>query len=139
MNNRSYISIEETLGVYNNRLWYFIPGYNGYEISNDGYVRSMKHWRKYPFGILLKHDKNYIYTLTNNNNERKKLHYDEIVRLSRSDEAKKQSGYPRPTNYRNNASRNPSYTTKQRFSIDRDKVIQYPFSNMEINKNLEDR
>ena len=34
--------------------WYYIPGFNGYEISNTGIVRSMKHYKKYPYGILIR-------------------------------------------------------------------------------------
>lgn len=45
--------VEDILGVYNDRVWYYILHYNGYEISNDGYIRSMKHYRKYPFGLLI--------------------------------------------------------------------------------------
>lgn len=65
-------------------LWYCIPGFNGYELSNIGIVRSMKHHRKYPFGMIIKPKEvgdvielftkqfsELTYELTNNNNERK--------------------------------------------------------------------
>ena len=48
-----YTPVEYVLNPYDDRLWYYIPGFNGYELSNDYYIRSMKHYRKYPFGILL--------------------------------------------------------------------------------------
>lgn len=62
------------MNIYDDRLWYYIPGFNGYEVSNDGYVRSMKHWRKYPYGILIKpksiNNGEAIFELSNDNNER---------------------------------------------------------------------
>lgn len=82
--------VEDALGVYNDRVWYYIPYYNGYEISNDGYIRSMKHYRKYPFGLLIEPKKNrkgeilqpIRYELSNDNNEREVLTLDEIKNLA---------------------------------------------------------
>ena len=50
-----FTPIQDVLDIYDpNRLWYNIPNFNGYEISNDNYIRSMKHYMKYPYGILIK-------------------------------------------------------------------------------------
>ena len=37
-----------------NRRWICINGYNGYEYSNDGLLRSMKNYKQNPYGKLLK-------------------------------------------------------------------------------------
>ena len=53
---RKFNDVKYFLDIYDqNRLWYFIPqpGFNGYEVSNDGYVRSIKYYMKYPYGILI--------------------------------------------------------------------------------------
>ena len=41
-----------------NRRWICINGYNGYEYSNDGLLRSMKNFKVNPMGKLLKKYKN---------------------------------------------------------------------------------
>ena len=43
-----------------NRQWICINGYNGYEYSNDGLLRSMKNFKVNPTGKLIKkyRDKN---------------------------------------------------------------------------------
>jgi hypothetical protein len=33
--------VELVLNIYDYRLWYFLPGYTGYEVFNEGYIRSM--------------------------------------------------------------------------------------------------
>ena len=53
--------------------WFRIPGFPGYEICNLNYVRSFKSRKKYPYGTLVKWDKNNTITLTNSNNQRVKL------------------------------------------------------------------
>lgn len=50
-------------------MWYMIEGFNGYELNENGQVRSMKMMWKDP-GHLLKIDKYGKYTLTNNENKR---------------------------------------------------------------------
>lgn len=50
-------------------LWYMIEGFNGYEINEQGIVRSMKMMNANP-GHLLKLDKHGYYTLSNNENKR---------------------------------------------------------------------
>lgn len=49
--------------------WYMIEGFNGYEINENGEVRSMKMMHADP-GHLLKLDKNGYYNLSNNENKR---------------------------------------------------------------------
>ena len=50
-----FIPIESVLDINDQNIWwYYIPGFNGYELSSNGLVRSMKHFKKYPFGILIK-------------------------------------------------------------------------------------
>ena len=53
MNNK--IPIESVVNIYDpNIVWAELgPDYNGYQISNIGLVRSMKFFKKYPYGILL--------------------------------------------------------------------------------------
>ena len=46
---RKYTPVENCLNIYEPRYWFYIPGFNGYELSNDGFVRSMKHYRRYPY------------------------------------------------------------------------------------------
>lgn len=109
--------IEDVLDIYDqNRLWYGIPGYNGYQVSTDNIVRSMKHYKKYPFGILLRPSKtlnevNY-YQLTNSQNERVTVSLTEIKELVAGDEYSK--AYPSKTLDRYQASRNQKCTIYQK-------------------------
>ena len=96
---KQFVSIESVLDVAEPRWWYYIPGFNGYEISNDGYLRSMKHYRTYPFGILVKRKKDGVdpsYELTGNDGERHLIHHSQIVHLVNTSEYKV-AGYPRQT------------------------------------------
>lgn len=73
------------------RIWYCIKGYNGYELSNDGLLRSMKNFKKNPQGKLIKKYKDkigYYYYLTNDNNDRVKIYEDHIKRIVRDDRSK---------------------------------------------------
>ena len=63
-----------------NNDWQHIPGFNGYMINSDGFVLSFKNFRKYPNGQYLKHTNGY-YVLSNNQNERKRMHYSELLDL----------------------------------------------------------
>ena len=76
--------------MYNdNRIWQCIKGYNGYEYSNDGLLRSMKNFNVNPMGKLLKryHDKKgYYYMLSDNNNDRKKVYETEIMYILQTDQ-----------------------------------------------------
>ena len=60
-----------------NRRWICINGYNGYEYSNDGLLRSMKNFKVNPMGKLIKKYKNkkgYYYILSDDSNNRKKVY-----------------------------------------------------------------
>lgn len=61
-------------------IWYMIDGFNGYEINENGDVRSMKMMWKNP-GHLLKKDKYGYYTLTNNFNKRVRISPEELLRI----------------------------------------------------------
>lgn len=56
-------------GDYIIMLWYMIEGFNGYEINEQGRVRSMKMMWKDPGHLLKLSDEGY-YTLSNNENKR---------------------------------------------------------------------
>lgn len=95
-----FTPVESVLNIYDaNRLWYRIYGYNGYEVSNDGYVRSMKHYRKYPFGLLIQpvNEANKIYELSDDNNNRVRISITEIIDLANNNPYKNTCGYPRQT------------------------------------------
>jgi hypothetical protein len=97
-----FIEVKDALGIDNERVWYYIPGFNGYEISNDYYIRSMKHWKKYPTGILIKpistrqSDGLQTFELSNDNNERVRVTPFELMELAKSNNYQ-YPGYPRKT------------------------------------------
>ena len=64
----------------NNILWYIIPGFPGYQISTNGYLRSFKMANKYPFGIILEyyHKDGQYFNLSDQNNNRYKLTVEDI-------------------------------------------------------------
>lgn len=105
-----FIEVKDVLGLNNERLWFYINNFNGYEVSLDGYLRSMKHWKQYPTGILLKpvqtkSDGTQIFELSNDNNERVRITIPELLDIALSD-AYKHSGYPRKTIVADMSSRN---------------------------------
>lgn len=61
-------------------IWYMIDGFNGYEINENGDVRSMKMMWKDP-GHLLKKDKYGYYTLTNNFNKRVRISPEKLLHI----------------------------------------------------------
>lgn len=65
----------------NNDVWFYIPGFNGYQINKEGLVRSMKMMYKNP-GHILKKDKSGKYTLTNDNNERVRVSSEELMNIT---------------------------------------------------------
>ena len=118
--------VEDVMNVYDeNRLWYYLEGYNGYELSNDNYIRSMKHYKKYPFGILIQPKKNKsgdiispedpIYEMSNNNNERCTLHLSEIRYIAQHPKYQV-TGYPRKTYNLDISSRNQRCFIKKKQS-----------------------
>lgn len=64
-----------------NDIWFYIPGFNGYQINKEGLVRSMKMMYKNP-GHILKKDKSGKYTLTNDNNERIRITSEELMNIT---------------------------------------------------------
>lgn len=64
-----------------NDVWFYIPGFNGYQINKEGLVRSMKMMYKNP-GHILKKDKSGKYTLTNDNNERIRISPEELMNIT---------------------------------------------------------
>lgn len=148
-----FIPLESVLDVNDSRLWYYIPGFNGYEISDDGYLRSMKHFKKYPFGLIIqsKRGKNKaiispddpVFELSNNQNERVSIKLSQIRSLANNNQYII-GGYPRRTYVSDVSSRNQRCTIKkkkkfgdERFmpkfnvvkELDHDDVVSYPWSN----------
>lgn len=111
---KGFVHVADVLGLGPERLWYYIPGFNGYELSNDGYIRSMKHYKRYPYGILIHPLKNTkdSYVLSNDNNERITVRLDEIKKLVENDRFKR-GGYPRKTHQCDRSSRNPRVFIKR--------------------------
>lgn len=123
-NSRKYIGVETVLNIYDaNRLWYYIPGWNGYELSNDGYVRSMKHFKKYPYGILItpvknssgniKNPEDPTFEMSDNNNDRRKVHLSELKALA-ANNTHRVAGYPRATIVSDPFSRNERHFTQKK-------------------------
>lgn len=118
-----FIPLEQFLNPEDDRLFYYIPGFNGYEISNDGYIRSMKHYKKYPFGILIQPKKNKngkvtnpndpIFELSNNNNERIIIKRSELWNLAFGNKDQI-AGYPRRTYITDTSSRNQRIFVKKK-------------------------
>ena len=101
-----YTRVEDYIDINDTSIkWYDIPGYNGYQLSTNGYVRSLKHFKKYPFGILIKH-RNGKFTITNSNNEKSTISYNEIKDLVMND--KYTLSFPKDTTTTTFDSRNKS-------------------------------
>lgn len=94
------------------QLWYCLKDYNGYEYSNDGYLRSMKNYLKNPQGKLIKKYKSKqgpYFMLVNNHNERVKVYESDIKQMVKN----KQYDAVRRTNETNISSRNILEPTKR--------------------------
>ena len=73
------VSVDQVINISDpSVIWFRIPGFPGYEISNTNYIRSFKSRKKYPYGTLVKHDKNNYVIITNSNNQRIKLNFGDI-------------------------------------------------------------
>lgn len=81
MNNK--VPIESVFDIYNDdQMWNPIVGFKGYEVSNKGFVRSLKFFNDYPYGILLSPcNKNNDYILSDNHNVRRKVNIDDIYKM----------------------------------------------------------
>lgn len=135
--NSKFLPVDEILGFDDSRLWYHLTEYyNGYEISNDGIVRSMKHYRKYPYGIIV-HPKgaqmdyskykslyeflvdptqDYTYELSNRYNERVTVKRSELIKLANENPFKNSMGYPRRTYVSDISSRNQRVSVRKQTS-----------------------
>lgn len=114
VHKKRFIPIEDVLNIFDeNRLWYYIPSFNGYEVSNDGYLRSMKHYRKYPYGIIIqpvdrdsyKDSCDPLYEISDDNNKRQRIRMSQLVHLAATNQFAVR-GYPRTTIITNSGSRN---------------------------------
>lgn len=130
-----FIPLEQFLNPADDRWFYFIPGFNGYEISNDGYVRSMKHYKKYPFGILIQPKKNKdgkvinpedpTFELSNNNNERVAVKRSQLQYLAATCDYAV-TGYPRRTCITDRSSRNQRIFIKKKLKPELENTIRIP-------------
>ena len=117
-----FTPVETVLNVEDDRLWFYIPGFNGYEVSNDGFIRSMKHYRRYPFGLLIQPKKdragNIIspedptYELSTNNNERVAIKLSQLLYLAKTNPYGV-TGFPRSTCITDTNPRNQRYFVKK--------------------------
>ena len=79
------VAVEQVIDLRDsNMLWFRIPGFPGYEISNTNYIRSFKSRKKYPYGTMVKWNKEGI-ILSNRNNQRVKLTLQEIWSVVKSE------------------------------------------------------
>lgn len=93
--NNGKIPIDYIVDIYDNRRqWAAIPGFFGYQISNDYLIRSYKYKSKYPFGILVvpkrkskKDPMNAIYEISDNDNMRIEISLADILNLVNSQQA----------------------------------------------------
>lgn len=115
------IRVEKVFDVASDaQLWYQIPGFNGYEMSDYGFVRSMKFFQRAPVGILIKPDKKEYYTLSNNNNDRIKISRMDLWDLV-CNNPNPHPSYPRRTNQTDCYSRN-----RRMFLADQDVTMYGP-------------
>ena len=114
VHRKTFVPVEDVLNIFDqNRLWYYIPGFNGYEVSNDGYLRSMKHYRRYPYGIIIKSvDRDSykgscdpLYELSDDNNNRQRIRLSQLIHLAATNQFAIR-GYPRYTIIGDMSSRN---------------------------------
>jgi len=111
--NNGKIPIDQLWNLNTDRqLWYDIPGFNGYQISNAYHVRSFKYKNKYPFGVLIMPDKNNNFELSDNDNMRIKISLQEII-----DKSIYKGAIEYPTYYINQISRN------KRLGINQDPIL----------------
>ena len=101
------VSIDSIMDIYDTRfMWYPLGDYyRGYEYSNTGLLRSMKFKNRFPFGVLIKPNKDGVYELSNSYNERKKVTTAEILEMIKGQT-------PIYTFQRNQLTRNPLITSR---------------------------
>jgi len=119
---KNIVPIENAIDIYNpNILWADLsPQYPGYQLSNTGIIRSMKFYKKYPFGILLEAGNN-IYKLSNSLNQVEQVNINDLIKIRRE--------YTISTICTNPYSRNPLITSqsdRMKKKIDMQKELQKP-------------
>lgn len=126
-----YTPVEAVLNPYEPRKWYWLKDFNGYEISEDGYLRSMKHHRKYPYGIMITpkiKGEDPTFELSNNQNERVTVKRSELMKMAFENHIGV-SGYPRSTMMTDHWSRNDYHaahmTRKQKSKQQLDDTPKY--------------
>lgn len=87
-----------------NIRWANLSPYNGYQISTTGFIRSMKFYKKYPYGILIEPNKNGIVKLSNSLNQVEHVDINEIIKSTKY--------FDIPTYYTDTNSRNPLITSQ---------------------------
>ena len=114
-----FIPVESVLNPYEPRYWYYLEGYNGYELSNDYYLRSMKHYKAYPCGILIRpkiQGEDPVFTLSDNNNNRVDVHLSTLIKIA-NNPVRGVSGYPRSTTVTDCSSRNDRHFVKKKKAL----------------------
>lgn len=120
---RKYAALENYLNIADsNRLWMYITGFNGYELSNDNYIRSMKHYKQYPYGILITpkkdkdgniiHPEDPIFELSDNDNNRQTISLSKIIEIVKANPSI--PGYPRFTWQQDISPRNDRHIVKKK-------------------------
>lgn len=109
------IPVETVLDINEARMWHYIPGFRGYELSDDGYVRSTKNFNVYPYGMLLRPVSSKggnTFMLSNDDNKRVKISVEQLKELVKNDKFK-HAGFPRATLLNNASSRNQQAFVKK--------------------------
>lgn len=85
------IDVLEVFGEYDDQLWFDIPGFPAYQLSNKGYVRSFKKKYKHPYGTILTprntKSNGIVFELTDKNNISRRIGLSEIERIADRSEA----------------------------------------------------
>jgi len=102
------IPIERIVNLYDTSImWADLgPHYNGYQISNTKLIRSLKFFKKYPYGTLIEPDSKGRVYLSNSRNQSEQVSVDELFN------SKKQKDFNIPTYSVYTRSRNPLITSE---------------------------
>ena len=83
-NHTAKYPVDKVFPYNDDQLWYEIPGFPSYQFSYNGYIRSFKSRKVYPYGILLefKHTSNGdMFTLTDKDNFVRSISFAEVKGL----------------------------------------------------------
>ena len=107
------IPIETVVNIYDQNIkWAELgPDFNGYQISTTGLIRSMKFYKKYPYGILIEPDKSGNVKLSNSLNQ--------VEQVNINDELKKARFWRYNTCDTYIRSRNPVISSKSKYLKDK--------------------